>query len=124
MDKQANHKSHDRRMSARFNDGLRSIDFILAYRSDECHLHAHDRYRKQFESELEKLGLQLEYYQNDNAETPNQIRFVKIHAPWDTLTRQAEFLRLQMPIMENDLPARWPLNLTYFDLEVNDLLVD
>lgn len=96
-----------RRLSALFEDGLRSVDFVLAYRPNRKRYN-HSRYRELFETELKQNGLQLEYdTEDDKSDTDvNRVSFVKVHASWEALTRQAEFLRLQMPIMENDIPAR------------------
>ncbi|CAL8379041.1 unnamed protein product [Arctogadus glacialis] len=50
--------------------------------------------RTQFEEKLLEMGLQLE--RDEESNIPG-IGFLKIHAPWNTLCREAEFLKLKMP---------------------------
>ncbi|KAH8344426.1 hypothetical protein KR084_011364 [Drosophila pseudotakahashii] len=80
-----------------FEDCLRSIDFVLAYRTS-----AHEpteventEKRRVFEANLISQGLEVEASQKD------QIWFVKIHAPLEVLRRYAEILKLRMPMKES-----------------------
>uniref|UniRef100_A0A8C5APD9 Anoctamin n=1 Tax=Gadus morhua TaxID=8049 RepID=A0A8C5APD9_GADMO len=50
--------------------------------------------RTQFEEKLLEMGLQLE--RDEESNIPG-IGFLKIHAPWNILCREAEFLKLKMP---------------------------
>ncbi|CAL9697025.1 unnamed protein product [Knipowitschia caucasica] len=50
--------------------------------------------REDFESKLRDMGLELE--KEDNGNVPG-VGFVKIHAPWNVLCREAEFMKLKMP---------------------------
>ncbi|XP_073687540.1 anoctamin-1 isoform X3 [Garra rufa] len=50
--------------------------------------------REEFESNLIEMGLELE--RDEEAKTPG-VGFVKIHAPWSVLCREAEFMKLKMP---------------------------
>ncbi|XP_055370961.1 anoctamin-5 isoform X4 [Condylostylus longicornis] len=75
----------------RFQDGERSVDFVLAYRGDDPNPQNHVK-RQTFEQNLEKEGLQLE------REKTQKIHFVKIHAPLDVLKRYCEILKIKMPI--------------------------
>ncbi|KMZ02607.1 anoctamin-1 isoform X2 [Drosophila simulans] len=80
-----------------FEDCIRSIDFVLAYR-----INAHEptelentEKRRVFEANLISQGLEVEASQKD------QIWFVKIHAPLEVLRRYAEILKLRMPMKES-----------------------
>ncbi|XP_072495501.1 anoctamin-1 isoform X3 [Notamacropus eugenii] len=50
--------------------------------------------REEYESNLLEAGLELE---KDEDTKIHGIGFVKIHAPWNVLCREAEFLKLKMP---------------------------
>ncbi|XP_056268841.1 anoctamin-1a isoform X2 [Pseudoliparis swirei] len=50
--------------------------------------------REEFEENLLETGLELE---KDEASKIPGIGFLKIHAPWDVLCREAEFMKLKMP---------------------------
>uniref|UniRef100_A0A3Q0QTI6 Anoctamin dimerisation domain-containing protein n=1 Tax=Amphilophus citrinellus TaxID=61819 RepID=A0A3Q0QTI6_AMPCI len=50
--------------------------------------------RDEFEENLRKTGLELE---KDEKSTIPGIGFLKIHAPWNVLCREAEFMKLKMP---------------------------
>lgn len=50
--------------------------------------------REDFESKLRDMGLELE--KEENGKIPG-VGFVKIHAPWNVLCREAEFMKLKMP---------------------------
>uniref|UniRef100_A0A669DNK7 Anoctamin n=1 Tax=Oreochromis niloticus TaxID=8128 RepID=A0A669DNK7_ORENI len=50
--------------------------------------------RDEFEENLRKTGLELE---KDEESTIPGIGFLKIHAPWNVLCREAEFMKLKMP---------------------------
>lgn len=62
----------------------------------------HPEYRIRFERKLKQQGLVLEYEGLDQSQD-GKTCFVKIHAPWDVLTRTAEINRVKMPIKTNDL---------------------
>ncbi|XP_031799467.1 anoctamin-1 [Sarcophilus harrisii] len=50
--------------------------------------------REEYESNLREAGLELE---KDEDTKLHGIGFVKVHAPWNVLCREAEFLKLKMP---------------------------
>ncbi|KAM7015670.1 anoctamin-1a [Tautogolabrus adspersus] len=50
--------------------------------------------REEFEENLLETGLELE--KDEGSKIPG-IGFVKIHAPWNVLCREAEFMKLKMP---------------------------
>ncbi|XP_076878417.1 anoctamin-1 isoform X1 [Brachyhypopomus gauderio] len=50
--------------------------------------------REEFENNLREMGLELE--KDEGTKTPG-VGFVKIHAPWNVLCREAEFMKLKMP---------------------------
>uniref|UniRef100_A0A914VUG1 Anoctamin n=1 Tax=Plectus sambesii TaxID=2011161 RepID=A0A914VUG1_9BILA len=95
-----------------FADGVRRIDYVLAYELDDDEISMdesesqevkpedkkHSR-RSYFQTMLEIQGMQLEIA---DAELSN-TRFVLVHAPWEVLAKQAEYLRIKMPIRENDI---------------------
>lgn len=74
-----------------FQDGERSVDYVLAYYGDDPNPKNTVR-RKIFETNLENEGLQLE------REQTQRIHFVKIHAPREVLFRYCEILQIKMPI--------------------------
>ncbi|XP_016961112.1 anoctamin-1 isoform X2 [Drosophila biarmipes] len=79
-----------------FEDCIRSIDFVLAYRicaHEPTELENTEK-RRVFEANLISQGLEVEATQKD------QIWFVKIHAPLEVLRRYAEILKLRMPMKE------------------------
>ncbi|XP_048113068.1 anoctamin-1-like isoform X2 [Alosa alosa] len=61
----------------------------LDYHEDDKRLH-----REEFECNLREMGLELE---NDEDTKTHGVGFVKIHAPWNVLCREAEFMKLKMP---------------------------
>uniref|UniRef100_A0A8D3C6T8 Anoctamin n=1 Tax=Scophthalmus maximus TaxID=52904 RepID=A0A8D3C6T8_SCOMX len=50
--------------------------------------------REEFEGKLRDMGLELE--KDEDAKIPG-VGFVKIHAPWNILCREAELMKLKMP---------------------------
>uniref|UniRef100_A0AAX7U9J2 Anoctamin n=1 Tax=Astatotilapia calliptera TaxID=8154 RepID=A0AAX7U9J2_ASTCA len=50
--------------------------------------------REEFEGKLRDMGLELE--KDEDGKIPG-VYFVKIHAPWNVLCREAEFMKLKMP---------------------------
>ncbi|KAM7003551.1 anoctamin-1-like isoform 2-T2 [Tautogolabrus adspersus] len=50
--------------------------------------------REEFEGKLRDMGLELE--KDEEAKIPG-VCFVKIHAPWNVLCREAELMKLKMP---------------------------
>ncbi|XP_063915509.1 anoctamin-1-like isoform X2 [Zophobas morio] len=66
------------------------VDFVLAYDKDDKPEHAEKR--KEFEKNLEAVGLILE------KEESQRIHFVKIHVPREVLCQYAEILKLRLPI--------------------------
>ncbi|XP_026726490.1 anoctamin-1 isoform X2 [Trichoplusia ni] len=83
--------------SLTFNDGVRSIDYVLVWeaaKEDAVTPEAHQQ-RKIFEENLELEGLQLEREAPDNL---YGLNFVKIHAPVSVLRDYSEILKLRMPM--------------------------
>ncbi|XP_030307314.1 anoctamin-1 isoform X4 [Calypte anna] len=70
----------------------------LEMRESEPHVDYHEddkRFRREeYEGNLVEAGLELE---RDEDTKIHGIGFVKIHAPWNVLCREAEFLKLKMP---------------------------
>ncbi|XP_053305139.1 anoctamin-3 [Spea bombifrons] len=73
-----------------FKDGIKRIDYILVYKKSSTQLEK----RNTFEKNLRAEGLMLE---KEPAVTNNDIMFVKIHCPWDTLCKYAERMNIRMP---------------------------
>ncbi|NXS00269.1 ANO5 protein, partial [Oxylabes madagascariensis] len=113
-------KRHQSKDSIFFRDGVRRIDFVLSYVDDlnkewEKKLER----RKEFESNLQKAGLELETEDKKESED-GKIFFVKIHAPWEVLITYAEVLNIKVPIRENDIPSTVenPLDCVLFPLRL------
>ncbi|KAF9409293.1 hypothetical protein HW555_011328, partial [Spodoptera exigua] len=85
--------------SLTFNDGVRSIDYVLvweAFKEDASTAAAYEQ-RKIFEQNLELEGLQLE---REAPENLYGLNFVKIHAPVSVLRDYSEILKLRMPMKD------------------------
>uniref|UniRef100_A0AAQ4QX80 Anoctamin n=1 Tax=Gasterosteus aculeatus aculeatus TaxID=481459 RepID=A0AAQ4QX80_GASAC len=59
--------------------------------------------RDEFEENLLETGLQLE--KDEGSKIPG-IGFLKVHAPWNVLCREAEFMKLKMPTKKVLLPSK------------------
>ncbi|KAJ7427286.1 Anoctamin-5 [Willisornis vidua] len=125
-------KRHQSKDSIFFRDGVRRIDFVLSYVDDfnkefEKKLVSKPEFsgmfiqerRKEFESNLQKAGLELETEDKKESED-GKIFFVKIHAPWEVLITYAEVLNIKVPIKENDIPCMVenPLDCMLFPLRL------
>uniref|UniRef100_A0A7N8X9X4 Anoctamin n=1 Tax=Mastacembelus armatus TaxID=205130 RepID=A0A7N8X9X4_9TELE len=105
-----------------FHDGERRVDYVLTYhlkkpggaRSSRQSVYLltenavlgcegetynshedHKAFRRQeFEGKLRDMGLELE--KDEDSKIPG-VGFVKIHAPWNVLCREAEFMKLKIP---------------------------
>ncbi|KAH8238234.1 hypothetical protein KR032_001355, partial [Drosophila birchii] len=75
----------------RFDDGKRSVDFVLAYNGED-QVEEHRRKREIFEANLQREGLQLEHNK------VQRVHFIKIHAPAEVLYRYAEILKIKVPL--------------------------
>lgn len=85
-----------------FRDGLRRIDFVLSYVDDKDGEKKQER-RREFEANLEKIGLELET--EDKSESKDQkTYFLKIHAPWEVLAKYAGILNIKVPFKKSDIP--------------------
>ncbi|KAJ3595902.1 hypothetical protein NHX12_002314 [Muraenolepis orangiensis] len=73
-----------------FRDGKKRIDYILVYKKSSPLVEK----RCTFEKNLRAEGMMLE---KEPSLTNNDIMFVKIHAPWDTLCKYAEQMNIRMP---------------------------
>ncbi|CAB3375249.1 Hypothetical predicted protein [Cloeon dipterum] len=87
-----------REQSLFFQDGDRTVDFVLAWdnRMPLANTEAAERKRAAFEEQLSQ-ELQLE---TEEAEEGSALTFVKIHVPIDVLKKYAEILKLRMPMKE------------------------
>ncbi|XP_005184747.1 anoctamin-1 isoform X2 [Musca domestica] len=81
-----------------FDDGVRSIDFVLVYKiNPQPNVEdQHEEKRHIFEMNLLSEGLEIERACKEK----EQIYFVKVHAPLEVLRRYAEILKLRMPMKE------------------------
>ncbi|XP_063737295.1 anoctamin-5b isoform X1 [Eleginops maclovinus] len=85
-----------------FRDGVRRIDYVLSYVDDKDG-EKKQEWRREFEANLEKQGLELET--EDKSDSKDQkTYFLKIHAPWDVLTTYADILKIKVPFKLNDIP--------------------
>lgn len=84
----------------RFRDGKRKIDYILAFKDTDDAEKVMDR--ETFQQNLVKEGLHLEHESKEYSQD-GHTHFVKLHAPWDVLTRMAELMNFRMPIKEFDI---------------------
>lgn len=85
------HRINDKSWS-KFQDGERSVDFVLAYISSDNS--AHIRKREIYENNLIEQKLVLE------REQTQKLHFIKIHAPREVLCKFTEILKLRMPIKD------------------------
>ncbi|XP_026323434.1 anoctamin-1-like isoform X3 [Hyposmocoma kahamanoa] len=83
--------------SLTFNDGLRSIDYVLVWESgkEEARTREALERRRVFEENLIEAGLELE---RDAPPDCHGLHFVKIHAPLEVLRDYSEILKLRMPM--------------------------
>ncbi|XP_078330446.1 anoctamin-1-like isoform X5 [Crassostrea virginica] len=82
-----------------FKSEPRRIDYILAWSTEgkpEKLAHSKEA-RAVFEENLEKEGLKLERDEKEGAE----IHYLKVHAPYEVLTRYAEILKVRMPVKKS-----------------------
>ncbi|CAG0920337.1 unnamed protein product [Notodromas monacha] len=82
-----------------FIDGIREIDFVLAYKDYRYDTDEEMKAEEQriFEKNIKDAGLQIERVDKRYSKD-GKTYFIKIHAPWDVLTRYAEVLNIRMPI--------------------------
>ncbi|GLV36888.1 uncharacterized protein CBL_02277 [Carabus blaptoides fortunei] len=84
-----------------FRDGKRQIDMVLVYEEEnlgvmtEAEAKKRD-YRKSFQENLMKEGLELEL-ENKDLSFDGKTWFLKIHIPWKTKTRYAAVMNLKFP---------------------------
>ncbi|GAA6070917.1 anoctamin-3 isoform X2, partial [Tachysurus ichikawai] len=83
-----------------FRDGKKRIDYILVYKKSSPQVEK----RCTFERNLRAEGLMLE---KEPSLTNNDIMFVKIHAPWDTLCKYAEQMNIRMPFRKKCYLSDW-----------------
>lgn len=88
-----------------FQDGRRRIDFVLAYEKLEDPVS--ENYRRVFEENLLKEGLDLELEDAKNSRD-GETNFLKIHVPWKVLIKYAEKLHLRMPIKKRGKKFAFP----------------
>ncbi|CAH1800001.1 unnamed protein product, partial [Owenia fusiformis] len=107
-----------------FDDGVRRIDFVLAYDTKD-----EDQEKQQtrtvFERNLQHEGLELE----KNIQDDSTICYIKIHVPWETLTRYAEIMKLRVPMeekLDDVLPTfnLWELMAGVFQRVINWFALD
>ncbi|XP_055938887.1 anoctamin-4-like isoform X2 [Argiope bruennichi] len=77
-----------------FRDGLRKIDFVLAYEDSDFR---RNEYRDMFQKNLRKAGLELEI-EDKSLSQDGKTYFLKIHAPYTILRKHAEVLNIKRPI--------------------------
>ncbi|CAK8678217.1 unnamed protein product [Clavelina lepadiformis] len=85
-----------------FHDGVRFIDYILAYEEDEDVSCLKSQKRVIFEQGLEEKGLELEREPKEESQDQKTC-FVKVHVPWPTRLKYAERMKMKMPIKEDKI---------------------
>ncbi|XP_026095286.1 anoctamin-5-like [Carassius auratus] len=90
--------------SVNFRDGVRRIDFVLSYIEDKDGEKKQDR-RKEFEANLQKIGLELETEDKSESED-GKTYFLKIHVPWEVLATYADVLKIKVPFKASDIPDK------------------
>ncbi|XP_034391311.1 anoctamin-3 [Cyclopterus lumpus] len=80
--------------------GKKHIDYILVYKKSSLQVEK----RCTFEKNLRAEGLMLE---KEHSLTNNDIMFVKVHAPWDTLCKYAEQMNIRMPFRKKCYFTDW-----------------
>lgn len=80
-----------------FFDGVRTVDFILAWDTEysSCMEEESLQKRKVFEENLKVEGLELEY---EPVSVGSTLNFIKINAPLEVLRRYSEILKLRLPM--------------------------
>ncbi|CAE1294863.1 ANO1 [Acanthosepion pharaonis] len=78
-----------------FDDGVRRIDYILAWETTGKKMMEAETARLTFYNNLKKEFLELEEDKSDP-----DVHFMKVHAPFDVLRRYAELLKLKVPMKE------------------------
>lgn len=86
-----------------FNDGIRRIDFVLVYRKFRKHTPKYIQFeqrRAYYLQQMNNHGVETECEEvEDNGDT---IYFVKVHAPFFSLCRIADHLKIEMPLKLKD----------------------
>ncbi|RWS23006.1 anoctamin-1-like protein, partial [Leptotrombidium deliense] len=77
-----------------FEDGHKTVDFIIVNDTKKEEHEKQEEYRQYYEDNLREEGLQLEETENN----ASRLRYLKIHAPWEVLSRYAEIMKLKMPM--------------------------
>ncbi|XP_064628203.1 anoctamin-4-like isoform X2 [Lineus longissimus] len=108
-----------------FNDGIRRIDYILAYTEGDVGINVDEKRlnklskkdeskrecRKTYLNNLIEDGMELEVEDKKESQDGKTF-FVKVHAPWEILTRFAELMNMKMPMkidgeaVENDIDIK------------------
>ncbi|KAB5565639.1 hypothetical protein PHYPO_G00243890 [Pangasianodon hypophthalmus] len=95
-------KHHQSKDSVYFRDGVRRVDFVLSYVDEKDGERKQER-RKQYEANLQKVGLELELEDKSESED-GKTYFLKIHVPWEVLATYADVLKIKVPFKVNDIP--------------------
>jgi len=83
-----------------FQDGVRRIDYILAYRDMEDEDPQNKEIRDIFEDNLMKVGVHLERAPKEESQD-SETSFLKLHVPWKVILRYAERMKLKLPLRED-----------------------
>ncbi|XP_057310840.1 anoctamin-4-like isoform X2 [Hydractinia symbiolongicarpus] len=97
-----------------FNDGVRRIDAILAYDEDkdsegwlrsyrDAYIKNLHRWRLQIEIDVFVRGKEAYGTFDESKKQESDVRFIKVHAPFEVLCDTAEDMKMKMPIAENDI---------------------
>ncbi|XP_029379151.1 anoctamin-1-like isoform X2 [Echeneis naucrates] len=93
------HIQHHQSQGTRASSAMPSssvVDMELGCPGEMLNGHEHHKAlrREEFEGKLREMGLEIEKEEDTKIQG---VGFVKIHAPWNVLCREAEFMKLKMP---------------------------
>ncbi|KAM9311169.1 anoctamin-2 [Gastrophryne carolinensis] len=88
-------KSQDHQQASNGNSSCHPHEVVVVEMSHHDALEEEKRcQREEFERNLMEAGLEIE---KDPENKPQGMNFVRIHAPWNVLIREAEFLKIKVP---------------------------
>ncbi|XP_071037378.1 anoctamin-5-like isoform X3 [Parasteatoda tepidariorum] len=93
-----------------FRDGVRKIDFVLAYEDSDFR---RNEYRNMFHKNLRQAGLELEL-EDKSLSQDGKTYFLKLHAPYSILKKHADVLNIKRPIKNDEFKPSKQTSLSSF----------